>query len=106
MKAIKIKITCFISDHQPGFVEGRFNDAWNKEHVVQDKVPVLTSEDLDANSAYPQDGVIGCEIIKQWTDKDQRLIFTVTTEKPWSVDTIDGLTEFDILEEQLIELNQ
>ena len=106
MKAIRIKITSFISDDQPGFVECKFNDAWNKEQTVQDKVPIVTEKDLDANSEYPQDGVIACEIIKQWVDKDERKIFTVTTEKPWAVDTIDGLTEFDILEEQLTDINQ
>lgn len=106
MRAIRIKITSFISDDQPGFVECKFKDAWNKEYTVQDKVPIVTEKDLAANSEYPQDGVIACEIIKEWKDKDERTIFTVTTEKPWAVDTIDGLTEFDILEEQLIELNQ
>jgi hypothetical protein len=103
MKAIKIRITSFISDIEAGFVECKFNDAWNKEHIVHDKVPIVTEEDLDANSEYPQDGTIACEIIKQWIDKDGRTIFTVSTEKPWGVDTIDGLTEFDILEDQLIE---
>lgn len=106
MKAIRIKITSFISDDQPSFVECKFNDAWNKEHTVKDKVPIVTEKDLDANSEYPQDGVIACKIISKWKDKDERTIFSVTTEKPWAVDTIDGLTEFDILEEQLIELNQ
>jgi len=105
LKAIRIKITSFISDDQPGFVECKFNDAWNKEYTVQDKVPVVTEKYLDANSEYPQEGVIACEIMKQWVDKDERTIFTVTTKKPWAVDTFDGLTEFDVLEEQLIELN-
>jgi hypothetical protein len=105
LKAIKIKITSFISDDQPGFVECKFNDAWNKEHTVQDKVPIVTEKDLDANSEYPQDGVIACEIIKQWVDKDERKIFTVTTENPWAVDTIDGFTEIDILEQQLTDIN-
>lgn len=106
MKAIRIKITSFISNDQPSFVECKFNDAWNKEHTVQDKVPIVTEKDLDANSEYPQDGVIACEIMKQWFDKDERKIFTVTTEKPWAVYTIDSLTEFDILEEQLTVINQ
>ena len=106
MKAIKIKITSFISDDQPGFVECKFNDAWNKEHTVQDKVPIVTEKYLDADSDYPQDGVIACEIISKWKDKDERTIFSVTTEKPWAVDTIDGLTEFDILEEQLTDIKQ
>lgn len=79
MKAIRIKITSFISDDQPGFVECKFNDAWNKEHTVQDKVPIVTEKYLDANSEYPQEGVIACEIVKQLVDQDGRKILTITT---------------------------
>jgi hypothetical protein len=106
MKAIKIRITSFISDDQPGLVECKLNDVYNKEHIIREKVPVVTLIDLDANSKYPQDGVIACEIIKQWVDKGERTILTVTTVKPWAVETIEGLSEFDIFEEQLIEINQ
>ena len=104
MKAIKIKITSFIDDHQPGFVECKFRDAWNREHTVQDKVPILTEKYLDANSEYPQDGVIACELVKEWQDPKGRAIITVSTMKPWYVDTLEGLTEFDLLTEQLTEV--
>jgi hypothetical protein len=106
VKALKIKITSFISDDQPGFVECKFTDAWSKEHTVEDKVPVATEQDLDADSDYPQDGFIACEVLNEWRDHDGRKIFTVTTERPWAVDTIDGLTEFDLTEEQLIDLKR
>lgn len=106
MKAIKILITSFIDDHQPGFVECKFYDALNKEHIVQDKVPIVTDKYLDANSEYPQDGIIACEIVKQWDDENGKTIFTVTTSKPWGVDTIEGLTEFNLFEEQLIDFEQ
>lgn len=104
MKAIKIKITSFLSNDQPGFVECKFVDAWNKEHTIHDKVPVVTEKYLDERSGYPQDGVIACEVIKKWKDQGGRTIFTVTTKKPWHVDTLEGLTEFDVLEEQLVEI--
>ena len=104
MVAIKIKITKFISEHQPGFVECKFNVAWDKMHIVQEKVPIVTRKFLDANSEYPQDGVIACEIVKEWIDKNNRAIFTVDTTKPWDIDCINGLTEFDLLKEQLTEL--
>jgi hypothetical protein len=106
MIAIKIQITKFISDDHPGFVECSFFDALNKEHIVQDKVPIVTEKYLDANSTYPQNGVIACEIVNEWTDTNGQKIFKVNTSKPWGVDTIDGLTEFDVLEEQLIEFNR
>jgi hypothetical protein len=104
LQAIKIKIIDFIDDHQPGWVECKFTDAWDKEHTVQDKVPIVTAEDLDANSEYPREGVIAFELVRSWKDKDGRTIYTVNTGKPWGVQTIEGLTEFDILKDQVIEL--
>lgn len=104
MKAIKILITSFIDDHQPGFVECKFQDAFGIEYIVQDKVPIVTDKDLDANSEYPQDGVIACEIVKEWNVTNGRKIFTVNTSKTWGVETIEGVSEFDVFEEQLVEL--
>jgi hypothetical protein len=106
LKAIKILITSFIDDHQPGFVECKFYDAYGEKHIVQDKVPIVTEKDLDANSEYPQDGLIACEIVKEWEDLKGQKIFKVNTSKPWGVDTIDGLYEFDVFEEQLADLKQ
>jgi hypothetical protein len=104
MQAIKIKITSFISNDQPGFVECKLVDAWNKEHTIQDKVPIFTDKYLSENSDYPQDGIIACELIKKWTDRDGRKIFTIATDKVWAVNTIESVTEFDLLEEQLTNL--
>lgn len=106
MFAIKIQITKFISDDQPGFVECTFIDAYDQLHIVQDKVPIVTEKYLDANSKYPQDGIIACEILKDWKDSNGQKIFTVNISKPWGVDTVDGLKEFDMLEEQLTEFER
>lgn len=103
MNAIKIKITKFITDDQPGFVECTFADAWGRQHTIQDKVPIVTDKFLDAPSDYPQDGIVACEIIREWEDKDGRTIFTVTTAKPWGVDTIDGVKQFDMPVHQVVE---
>lgn len=106
MKAIRIKITSFIDDHQPGYVECKFTDAWNVEHTVHEKVPIVTDKWLNGNSEYPQDGDIAFEVVRTWIDEKGRTIFTVNIGKPWGVETINGLREFDILEEQITELNQ
>jgi len=102
--AIKIKITSFIDSHQPGFVEGRFIDAWNKEHIVRDKVPIFTEEHLDESSDYPREGFVACEIIKTWNDSKGREIKTVNTEKPWGIESIDAIKEFDLLTEQITSI--
>ena len=104
MKAFKIKIVRFVSEDQPGFVECEFVDAWNKTHIIFEKVPVVTNEFLDADSGYPQSGVIACEILNLWTDKDHRKIVTVSTEKPWSIESVEGLCEFDLLKEWLVTI--
>lgn len=70
------------------------------------KVPVITPENLDANSIYPQDGIIACEIVNTRKNQDGKIIVTVDASKPWGIDTIEGITQFDIFEEQLIELER
>jgi hypothetical protein len=42
MKAIVIEIIRLLSDDYPGFVECRFIDAWQKEHIIQEKIPVVS----------------------------------------------------------------
>ena len=106
LKAIKIKIIKFISDSQPGFVECIFYDALNKKHIVLDKIPVVTEKQLDVNSSYPQDGVIACEIITESRVQDGKRIVTIDTSRPWAVNTIEGVSQFDVLEEQLTELDR
>ena len=104
MIGIKVKITRFISYDQPGLVECKFRDAWNKEFTIEEKIPVVTKNYLDENSEYPQDGFVACERIKKWEDKDGRKIVTIDTEKPWGIETIDGLTQFDILQKDLLDV--
>lgn len=36
-------------------------DAENRKHKLIDKVPIFTTELLDATSKYPQTGVVRCE---------------------------------------------
>lgn len=103
MIGIKIKITKFISDDQPGWIECTFKDAWGVEHVIEEKVPVITTINLNEKSEYPQDGYIACEILKEWKDNNGRGIVTVSTEKPWGISSINDLIEFDLQENQLAE---
>ena len=106
IKAIRIEIVGFVDDHQPGFVSCRFKDAWEREHTIIDKVPIFSTIHLDRNSLYPQEGIIGCELVREWMDCNGRTINTVNSGKPWGIETTEGLTEFDILKEQLIVVNR
>jgi hypothetical protein len=103
MLSLKISIVRFVSNDQANWVEGKFHDAWNYEFTVHEKVPIITTEDLDAISIYPRPGYIACTLIKQSTDQEGRIIMTINTEKPYGVETIDGISQFDVLPEQLID---
>ena len=90
-----------VNNDQPGYVECAFKDAWDKEHIVHEKVPIVTDKDLDFDSNYPQEAVLRCKILKESNNKDGRKIISVTTSEPWGIETVEGLEEFDLLDEQI-----
>jgi hypothetical protein len=105
MLAIKVGITRFVDDHQPGFVECSLIDAHGKEHLFIEKVPVVALDDLDANSVYPAAGVIGCEVLESTADTTTDII-TVSTERPWWIESTEGLLVFDLWSTQLVDLDK
>lgn len=104
MASIRVSITKYISNDQPGIVECIFIDAWNKVHIVHEKAPVVTDKELDFDSEYPQEGILDCKIIQESNDINGRKIISVTTSQPWDIETVEGLQEFQLLEEHLILL--
>lgn len=104
MLAIKIEITKFIDHHQPGFVEARLFDVWSREYIFQEKLPIFTSDDLDNESDYPKPGVIACIKVKEFYDNTNCKIIVIDTNEIWGVQSLDERREFEVLENQLIEI--
>jgi hypothetical protein len=102
---IKATIERFTQESQPGWVECTFADAAGKSHVFEEKVPVVTVENLDATSEYPRPGVIGCQVVGTRVGSDGRELLTVDTEQPWGIESKAGETRFEILREQVIEFD-
>ena len=85
MAKVPIQIVRFISADFPGFVAAELRDAFGNIHTFHDKVPIFLSEGyLDADSLYPQPGVLACEVVNRWTADDGRLLALIDTEKPWT----------------------
>jgi len=103
MTFLKIQITKFISNHQPGFVECKFMDAWDKEQIIEEKIPVVSNIDLNANSIYPQDSFIACILVREWTNNKGQKLKRINTAEIWGIMTINGDFEFDVFDEQLFE---
>jgi len=102
MHALAVQIVRFVDDAQPGFVECEFLDADGKLHILFDKVPIFTAENLYANSAYPQPGIADCQLLAQWTDDQGRDLARITTAIPFAIESRDGLSEFVVLSAQLV----
>jgi hypothetical protein len=101
---VKIEITRFVDDYQPGIVECVLVDAQGSSHVFIEKMPVVTSQDLDANSAYPQAGVIACQVVERRVVNGHEVVRIDTT--PWVIESTTGEVLFDVLAGQLIEIDQ
>ena len=103
MLLITVTITQYVDDQQPGWVRVKLVDAWGIEHTFVDKSPVFTAASLDADSHYPQPGLLACQLVIKWQDAQDREIVTVDTELPDHVATIAGETRFDVLPKQIAE---
>ena len=97
---VKVEIIRFIDDSQPGWVECRLVDAWQREWLFEEKVPIVTSEYLGSESSYPAQGAIDCIVIGRKTIGPQEVV-TIDTSKPWSVNSVGGETCFDVLPDNL-----
>ena len=94
MHDIKVQIVRYVDDNQPGWVECELFDADGRRHLFIEKVPVLTLDDLRPDSKYPVPGIIRCEVLRNYRDEGGRELVHVRTEKPWGIESTEGLSEF------------
>ena len=100
---IRASIVRWVSDSFPGVVECRFIDRFGKEWVFVEKLPTVSSDDLDSESSYPQPAWIACEIVSYGRDALNREIAEVDTERPWYIWSVDDVSRFHLFRDQLAE---
>jgi hypothetical protein len=103
---IKVTIERFTDESEPGWVECRFVDAVGTIHIFEEKVPVVSDENLDATSAYPRSGIIRCQVVGTRVAPEGQELIIVDTVQPWGIESKAGETRFEVLREQVIEFNQ
>jgi hypothetical protein len=101
IKSIPVQITRFVDDSFPGWVECEFLDAEGRRHHLIDKVPIFTTELLDATSTYPTEGIVRCEVLERSKDDMRAELVRVTTARPDTVESTEGLSEFVVFATQL-----
>jgi hypothetical protein len=100
---IKVTITACVDDYQPGVVACEFDDADGKTHRFIEKAPVVSERQLDRLSPYPLEGIIACEVQQRFAGGDGNRLVEIDTEKPWGIESTEGLTVFVVHTEQLVD---
>ncbi|CAM4519571.1 hypothetical protein NONI108955_41360 [Nocardia ninae] len=89
---------------QPGLVEVRLNDIHGDEHVFIDKEPIFTPDSsLGPQTAYPVRVELGCEVLSTRVLHDGRTAHTITTVRPWDIESVTGQTEFEVALDQFAD---
>jgi hypothetical protein len=101
MPALIIVIARFVDEHQPGFVECVFVDAFGESHFIVEKAPVVSTEDLWSTSTYPRAGEVACEVVAEWQDEAGQSLARVNTERPWGIESTVGASEFVVHSSQV-----
>jgi uncharacterized protein len=99
---IRISITRWVDDSQPGWVEGRLTDAHGRTFSFIEKAPVVSEEDLNARSEYPRQGHIAGSLIERRIDATGREILVIDTSRPWGIEATSGETHFEVCPEQVV----
>lgn len=103
MVGVRVEICRYVESAFPGWVECRLTDIHGREWTFIAKVPIVSMEDLDADSAYPRPGIIGCRILERRAGPDAKEVVVVDTEVPWHIEATTGECRFEVRPEQLEE---
>jgi hypothetical protein len=77
-------------------VECELVDASGRCHILKDKVPIFTAEDLDADSRYPTPGLVACEVVERYQNEKGQELVRVSTVKPDGIESTEGMSEFTV----------
>lgn len=91
---VEVDIVRFVDRDFPGWVECQLVDAFGAVHLIHEKVPVVTTDDLADDATFPVPGMIAGEVIEEWQDDCGRSVVKLDTTRPWAIESIDGTTTF------------
>jgi hypothetical protein len=102
MLGVKVTIVRYISDEpQPGIVECQLEDAHGHRWSFIEKTAIVSKDYLDAQTTYPQQGVIAVEVVQRSLSGSE--VVRIDTGRPWGVESVDGVTQFDVSPDLLME---
>lgn len=101
---VAIQIVRFVLEHQPSIVAGELVDANAERHAFIEKCAMFVDEWLWADSAYPIAALMRCLVLERWVDEQGQALVRITTDKPDSIESDLGRTEFVVFAHQVTAL--
>ncbi|WP_367132381.1 hypothetical protein [Saccharothrix sp. HUAS TT1] len=98
MTSVAGRAVRWVSDEPfPGCVEVQLTDVHGVVWSLFDKPPIFDGADpLTPDAAYPVDVQVSCEVIGREGLPDGAEVLTISTRRPWGIETPDGRTEFQV----------
>lgn len=91
MENVAVQIVRFVDGNFPGWVECELTDADGRRHLIRDKVPMFTTELLDAESSYPTTGEMECEVVQRFRDESGQELVRLR-----GLESVEGISEFTV----------
>jgi hypothetical protein len=101
---VAVQITRITDTDFPGWVECVLRDAQGDAWTFVEKVPVVTTEDLNELSAFPRPGAVACEVLAgNPAADDASSLVAISTSRPWGIAASDGTASFIVFRRQLLD---
>ncbi len=100
---VRVTVTRWVSDKPfPGVVEVLLRDASGAVWTFIDKVPIFDRHGvLTSKTSYPVDLSMACTVLRVRQDEGRRVV-DISTVAPWSLESVDGTFEFEVLPDQIV----
>lgn len=98
---LRVSITRYVDDHQPGFVACEFADIHGRVWCSPlTKLPYVTGEMLDEGSSYPRPGAVECVVLGRKRTEDGQEAVLVDIGAYISIEDVE---QFDVPPASLVE---
>ena len=104
MLGVRAEISRHVDHAFPGWIECVLVDAFGQKHVFVEKIPAVLADATVLAMGLPQPVVLGCLEIGRSTRKDGSELVRIDTNTPFGFESKAGISQFEVLSEQLCEL--
>jgi hypothetical protein len=98
MEYLEVDIIEYRQSDFPGWVLCKTIDSTGKTHYFEEKIPIISIENINKDTILPRKGYVKGEI----TNKNDGII-CFSTSKPDDVETKEGVSIFYVYENQIIK---